>query len=111
MSVNSYGSSTYKQTLIDAEKSGKTVLIVFSAPWCGPCKSFHDNTLGNKEVKDKLKEFEYYEVNIDRENYLANKFGASSIPMYVVIDAKEKVVKRGYNNVGVGEFLRWLPTK
>lgn len=108
--VSCYG-ATYKETIEKAEKSGKDILIVGMAIWCQPCKSFHSNTLGNKQVKERLADFEFYELNIDRENNLATKYGFSTIPQYIVVDSKEKVLKRGVGNVGVGEFLNWLPKK
>ena len=64
-------------------KSGKTVLIDFWAPWCGPCRMVSpvvDEI--SDEASDKVK---VGKVNVDEQPELAAKFGVMSIPTLVVM--------------------------
>src|SRR5262245_30562354 len=59
---------------------GETVLLDFTADWCGPCKSV-------KPLVHQLAAAGYpvREVNIDRERALAAKYRVSTIPCFVML--------------------------
>jgi thiol-disulfide isomerase/thioredoxin len=62
-----------------------TVLLDFSAPWCGPCRAMEPTV-------DQLSSAGYpiRKVNIDQERDLARRFHISSIPCFVLLhDGKE----------------------
>ena len=57
-------------------------LIDFYADWCPPCKTM------SPIIKDLEKEYEgkivFEEVNVDRENERASRYGVLSIPTFVL---------------------------
>ena len=64
---------------------GEMVLLDFNAPWCGPCRQM-------KPVVQQLKSAGYpvKEINIDNDRPLADKYGVSGIPCFVLlVDGQE----------------------
>ena len=64
---------------------GETVLIDFTADWCGPCQEM-------KPIVRQLQAAGYpvREVNVDRDRALAAKYRVTSIPCFVmVVDGQE----------------------
>jgi len=80
-----------------AMAAGESVLLDFSAAWCGPCRSM-------QPVVDRLIATGHpvRRVDIDREPALASRFGVTSIPCFVMI-ADGRQVDRV---VGVASYAR-----
>lgn len=73
-------STEYKQIISDNEKK----IIIFSAPWCGPCRMF-------KPVLETISEdlqIPLYGVNIDEEPDLAAELNIRSVPTTFVYNAE-----------------------
>lgn len=66
---------------------GKTTIVDFWAPWCGPCK-----TLG--PILDKLAEerpdINVVKVNVDENSDLSIKYGIRSIPAVFIFKNGEQ---------------------
>lgn len=62
--------------------SDKPVLIDFYADWCEPCKIMSPIVEMIAEENENIK---VVKVNVDNETELASKYGAYSIPTFVVI--------------------------
>ena len=62
--------------------SDKPVLIDFYADWCEPCKIMSPIVDMIAEENENIK---VVKVNVDNETDLASKYGAYSIPTFVVI--------------------------
>ncbi len=79
---------------------GETVLLDFTAPWCGPCQQMHP-------IVDRLASAGYpvRKVNVDQDKQLAARFGVSSIPCFVLlVDGKE--VSRRVGGMSYGQFTQ-----
>jgi thioredoxin 1 len=76
----------------DVLKSGKPVLVDFTATWCGPCKTLAPlidkiaDELGDKVVVGKL--------DIDDAPATAAKYKVTSVPTVIVFKNGEKVAQQ-----------------
>ena len=58
-----------------------TVLLQFSADWCGPCRAMKSTIEQFQEKSNVLVQ----KVNVDTESKIAAKYGVRSIPCFVVL--------------------------
>ena len=66
----------------------KAAVVDFSATWCGPCKRLAPVL---EEVSGEMSDaVSFYNVDVDENPDLAQKFGITSIPALVVLKEGEK---------------------
>ncbi len=82
------------QRYAEAIKSGKPVLVDFTADWCANCKVLEQTVLETKPILDKLDEKEAITFMADRTNEgdasaFLKKLGADIVPTLAIFDPKE----------------------
>ena len=99
----------YESAIELAKKENKDIVIVFGAEWCPWCGELHDRTLTRLSIKKKLKQFVYLELDTDKcPKYILQKYRVRSLPFYIIIDIKGKVLKKGVGFREESRFLEWL---
>jgi thioredoxin 1 len=95
----------------EAATSGKPIFAYFTAEWCGPCQAMKRSTWADAKVDSKLHSYVPVKIDIDHNPALAMKYGANVLPMFVVMDAGGRVIKK-YDDGALGpdDFLVWLLT-
>ena len=79
MSAVNINLNNFRQEVLNSDKP---VLLVFWAPWCGPCGMVVPMV---EQIADERPDIKVGKVNIDEEFELAREFGVMSIPTLVVL--------------------------
>ena len=108
------GSPEFKDSsdsaLSAAQKSGKPVIMVFSAAWCPPCQAMKKEVYPSKEVKAFQDQFiwAYLDVDVESNEEAAKKYGVSSIPHSEFLDAEGKKLDKQIGGTSPEEFAKKL---
>jgi thioredoxin 2 len=87
------------------EQSSLPVLVEFWAPWCGPCRMVAP-ALEAASVKHAGR-LKVVKVNVDQSPNVAQRFGAMSIPLMVLVRNGNEV-DRLVGAVSAPQLERWL---
>jgi thiol:disulfide interchange protein len=99
--------ATYQQALDLAKRTDRPIFLVFEADWCSWCQKFK-KTLNDPRVQKALADYVVYHADKDRETDLAKQYEVGGIPAYFVVDASEKIIKKGKGYKGAEVFLVWI---
>jgi len=69
-------------TFNEVINSGETILVDFSAEWCGPCKMMGPIL---KELKSQVKDdVKIIKVDVDRQPQIASEYQISGVPTLMI---------------------------
>ena len=111
-----------RQALSLAAQSGKSVIVVFGANWCGDCKVLDLAMKRGASASFVAREFEFVKVDVgrfDRNVAVAESYGVplkNGIPAVVILSAANKILyvtrggeladARSMGENGIYDFLR-----
>lgn len=83
---------SYRGALAEAKKTGKPIIVVFSASWCGPCQQMKKNVYPSAEVTPWHDKFVWVYLDTDeKENAkVAKEFMVGGIPHIEFLDKDGK---------------------
>lgn len=85
MSVAAVGSHTYAEARRDTTETGKPMVVMVSAEWCGPCQAMKKTVLPQIQKRGLMQKVSFAIVNVDREGALARKLtGGGPVPQLVM---------------------------
>jgi thioredoxin-like negative regulator of GroEL len=99
-----------RSVLSDAKKSGKPIVMVFSAVWCGPCQAMKNDVYPSEAVKafhDKF-EWAYLDTDDSSNEKVAKEFGVSGIPHIQFLDAAGKPIDKQIGSTSPDAFAKKL---
>lgn len=100
----------YRAALAEAKKTGKPVVVVFSATWCGPCQKMKKEVYPSEAVKPYHEKFVWAYLDVDDEDNKkpAQEFGVRGIPHVEIVDAEGKSLGRQIGAVAPEVFAKKL---
>ena len=81
--MRSVTDDTFEQDVLAA---GKTVVVDFWAPWCGPCKAIEPAL---EELAEAAAGVEFVKLDIDENPKTADRYGVLSIPTVMLFEGGE----------------------
>ncbi|HIF52687.1 MAG: thioredoxin family protein [Fuerstiella sp.] len=91
-------------------ETGKPIVAMFSASWCGPCKRMIANVYPTDEAKDALTEFIPVYIDSEKHRDLATKNSIHSFPTFICFDVDGESVEQHVGGGDVMEFVEMLKT-
>lgn len=100
----------YKAALAAASKSGKPMIVVFSATWCGPCQANKKKVYPSAAVKPYHDKFVWAYLDADDEANAktAKEFGVSGIPHIQFLNKGGKTVDKMVGATSPDVFVKKL---
>ncbi len=83
--VEKIGESEFKEVLGEG-----TIVVDFSATWCGPCKMLAPVM---EELSEEIGDVNFYNIDVDENQDLAMEYGVRSIPAVLVFKGNDKVAE------------------
>lgn len=82
------------QGLQEARKTGKCVVVDFSASWCGWCKKMDQDTFPDPGVQELLGRCLRVRVDADKNTELVRQYGVKGLPTLLILDSDGKLIRR-----------------
>lgn len=105
----SFGTS-YDTALAESKKTGKPMVVVFSATWCGPCQKMKKDVYPSAEVKAYHDKFIWAYLDTDEKanEKVAGQFKVEGIPHIEFINSEGKSVGNQVGSSAPAAFAKKL---
>lgn len=105
--------ASYNSAVVEARDSGKPLLVVFGADWCGPCQQMKAQVYSDMKVTDTI-ETGFVPVHVDMtsdglaDQELANRYSVQGYPTMLILDTNGDVISESLGSMPKSDFLIWL---
>ncbi len=100
----------YDAALAAAKESGKPLLVVFSAAWCGPCQANKQNVYPAEPVREFHDRFVWAYLDTDQKKNaeVAKRFGVRGIPHIQFVSSEDEAIDTMIGGTSPRAFVRKL---
>jgi thiol:disulfide interchange protein len=104
--------TSHAAALKASKESGKPIIMIFSASWCGPCQANKNRVYPSKEVQPFHDKFVWAYLDADdAANVPAmEKAGVSGIPHMEILDKDQKRIAQSVGMTTPEDFSKTLAT-
>lgn len=97
---------SFLETIDQAGKQGKVILVDFKAKWCGPCKTIYPFIEGLSELYEKR--LCVISVDVDEASEISELNDVTSLPTFIFFNGDAKPIKRieGANHKALEVFCK-----
>lgn len=98
----------YADALEKSGKSGKPVLVFYTAEWCKYCQKMKAETMSSPDVNRVLKNYILVYVNTDIDRSGVKEFSIQNLPSFVITNCKKENIKSSKGFMDKNSFIIWL---
>ena len=100
----------FEQARKKSTETGKPILAMFSASWCGPCKAMIANVYPTDEAKQALDAFVPVYIDSEKHPDLATKNDIRAFPTFICFDTTGEAMDQHVGGGDVDKFVEMLAT-
>lgn len=98
----------WKKAQEESIKTGKPIVAMFSASWCGPCKTMIASVFPTDEVQTALKDFVPVYIDSEKDRELAGKYDIRAYPTFKCITPEQEEASGHVGGKPVEGFVELL---
>jgi thioredoxin-like negative regulator of GroEL len=98
----------FQAAMSESQRTGKPMLVDFTATWCGPCQDMRRTTWSDPNVARALSDYIPVQVDLDAHPELAARYGVNEIPCIALCDGVGKPVAGHLGELSIDQLLSWL---
>ena len=99
--------NSYQDALLVSKDQNKKIFILFKSEKCHWCEN-QKQVLKDSEVINSLSSYIVYHVDINKEKEVSLKYNVKAVPVLLLINNEEKVIKKNIGYLDKNKFIEWI---
>ncbi len=98
----------WKEAMIEARDNRQDMLLLFDAATCPRCMHMDSEVFKDERVQEELATYQLIRVDILWNRDLADRYGVTGTPSFVVLNSVGRVLGKHAGTLGPAEMIRFL---